>query len=107
MLPFWNTLYANVLLEFMYVNKLSWPVPRLEVARGVGNERDGEGPRCCTGGVEVKAESGESAAATDSAARKILLPLGGKSAHLVPFLPLFLFSFLIPFPFTPSVTVLE
>jgi hypothetical protein len=80
MLPFWNTLYANVLLEFMYVNKLSWPVPRLEVTRGVGIGREMEWPRCCTArGVEEEEESGESAtaSASASAARKILLPLGG------------------------------
>jgi hypothetical protein len=77
MLPFWNTLYANVLLEFMYVNKLSWPVPRLEVRRAEV-DREGEGPRCCTGGVEIEAESRESTTVGASAAKKILLPLGGE-----------------------------
>jgi len=33
MLPFWNELYDNVLLEYMYVNKLNWPVPHIEVVR--------------------------------------------------------------------------
>ena len=34
MVQFWNVLYEKVLLEFMYVNKLNWAVPRLEVMRG-------------------------------------------------------------------------
>ena len=92
MLPFWNTLYSNVLLEFMYVNKLSWPVPKIEVVRGVGVDRDqGEGPGSrLSGGGEDRAGRGESTttataaatitAAADAAARRILLPLGGECA---------------------------
>ena len=34
MLKFWNVLYENVLLEYMYVNKLFWSVPKIEVVRG-------------------------------------------------------------------------
>ena len=34
MLVFWNILYRNVLLEFMFINKLNWPVPIIEVKRG-------------------------------------------------------------------------
>ena len=34
MLVFWNILYRNVLLEFMFINKLNWPVPIIEVERG-------------------------------------------------------------------------
>lgn len=33
MVQFWNVLYEKVLLEFMYVNKLNWAVPRLEVIK--------------------------------------------------------------------------
>jgi hypothetical protein len=33
MVQFWNVLYENVLLEYMYVNRLKWPVPELEVKR--------------------------------------------------------------------------
>jgi hypothetical protein len=33
MVQFWNVLYENVLLEYMYVNGLNWAVPRLEVIR--------------------------------------------------------------------------
>ena len=33
MVEFWNVLYENVLLEYMYVNGLNWAVPRLEVIR--------------------------------------------------------------------------
>ena len=38
MLAFWNILYENVLLEFMFVNKLKWAVPHLEVKRGRESE---------------------------------------------------------------------
>ena len=31
MVQFWNVLYQNVLLEYMYVNGLNWAVPQLEV----------------------------------------------------------------------------
>ena len=54
-MTFWNTLYANVLLEFMFVNKLNWNVPKLTVIRsksealkkmtvsnGMKNENDGK-----------------------------------------------------------------
>ena len=34
MLVFWNILYSNVLLEYMFVNKLNWAVPHIEVERG-------------------------------------------------------------------------
>lgn len=33
MVKFWDTLYANVLLEYMYINKLDWDVPKLMVIR--------------------------------------------------------------------------
>ena len=33
-ITFWDTLYGNVLLEFMYVNKLMWRVPTLEIIPG-------------------------------------------------------------------------
>ena len=33
MVQFWNVLYDKVLLEYMYVNKLNWAVPKLEVMR--------------------------------------------------------------------------
>lgn len=33
MVQFWNVLYEKVLLEFMYVNKLNWAVPKLEVTK--------------------------------------------------------------------------
>ena len=33
MVTFWNTLYSNVLLEYMYINKLDWDVPKLTVIR--------------------------------------------------------------------------
>jgi hypothetical protein len=33
MVQFWNILYENVLLEYMYVNRLNWALPKLEVVR--------------------------------------------------------------------------
>lgn len=46
MVQFWNVLYEKVLLEFMYVNKLNWAVPKLEVIKdncSVSSSEDASG----------------------------------------------------------------
>ena len=69
---FWNTLYGHVLLEFMYVNKLDWPVPRLEVEGG------GEGEE-----TTATDAAGSASNPPPAADRRVLLPLGGGKDSLV------------------------
>ena len=55
MLAFWNILYENVLLEFMFVNKLKWAVPHLEVKRGRESEVvEGRESEVVVGNYEVE-----------------------------------------------------
>jgi hypothetical protein len=66
MMPFWNILYDNVLLEFMYVNNLSWPVPHMEVLRPPdGDKRGSRGPIESDSNGDIRCDN------------RILLPLGG------------------------------
>ena len=74
---FWNTLYGHVLLEYMYVNKLDWPVPRLEVVEE--EEEDGVGGG---GGDQTTLHSFPRSDRVDGDLR-VLLPLGGGKDSLV------------------------
>jgi hypothetical protein len=83
LLEFFNTLYQNVLAEFMFVNKLNYPVPRLEVEGDQSlpfTERHED--------IEVTTRSAcssifRSAMQMQNSDANVLLPLGGKIVSVI------------------------